>query len=90
MSHFFEFQQIRAVLDLPYLEKIDVAVPTNLKCGNCSEDAVERLHELGGKSPQGYVGLPWPPRSHVRAIARYPHSQSFDRTGEAIIRTTSG
>ena len=50
MSHFFEFQQIRAVLDLPYLEKIDVAVPTNLKCGNCSEDAVERLHELGGKS----------------------------------------
>ena len=52
MSHFFEFQQIRAVLDLPYLEKIDVAVPTNLKCGNCSEDAVERLHELGGKSPQ--------------------------------------
>jgi len=34
-------------------EKIDVAVPANLKCGNCSEDAVERLHELGGKSPQG-------------------------------------
>jgi hypothetical protein len=53
MSHLFEFQQIRAVLDLPYLKKIDVAVPTNLKCGNCSEDAVERLHELGGKSPQG-------------------------------------
>ena len=47
MSHLFEFQQIRAVLDVPYLEKIDVAVPTNLKCGNCSEEAVERLHELG-------------------------------------------
>src|SRR3546814_20454637 len=27
--------------------------PANLKCGNCSEEAVERLHALGGKSPQG-------------------------------------
>jgi glyoxylase-like metal-dependent hydrolase (beta-lactamase superfamily II) len=48
-----EFQQIMADLDLPYPKKIDVAVPANLKCGDCVEEAVEQLHELGGKSPQG-------------------------------------
>ena len=53
-----EFQQIMADLDLPYPKKIDVAVPANLKCGDCVEEAVEQLHELGGKSPQGLVGLP--------------------------------
>ena len=48
-----EFQQIMAELGLPYPEKIDVAVPANQKCGDCVEEAVEQLHELGGKSPQG-------------------------------------
>ncbi|OZA91433.1 MAG: Zn-dependent hydrolase [Erythrobacter sp. 34-65-8] len=48
-----EFQQIMARLDLPYPKKIDVAVPANLKCGDCVEDAAEHLHEIGGKSPQG-------------------------------------
>ena len=48
-----EFQQIMAELDLPYPEKIDVAVPANLKCGDCVEEAVEHMHEIGGKSPQG-------------------------------------
>lgn len=48
-----EFQRIMAELDLPYPKKIDVAVPANLKCGDCVEEAVEHLHEIGGKSPQG-------------------------------------
>lgn len=48
-----EFQRIMAELDLPYPKKIDIAVPANLKCGDCVEEAVEHLHEIGGKSPQG-------------------------------------
>jgi len=48
-----EFQRIMAELDLPYPKKIDVAVPANLKCGDCVEEAVEHLHKIGGKSPQG-------------------------------------
>jgi glyoxylase-like metal-dependent hydrolase (beta-lactamase superfamily II) len=48
-----EFQRIMAELDLPYPKKIDVAVSANLKCGDCVEEAVEHLHEIGGKSPQG-------------------------------------
>lgn len=48
-----EFQRIMAELELPYPKKIDVAVPANLKCGDCVEEAVEHLHEIGGKSPQG-------------------------------------
>ena len=48
-----EFQRIMAELDLPYPNKIDVAVPANLKCGDCVEEAVGHMHEIGGKSPQG-------------------------------------
>lgn len=48
-----EFQRIMDQLDLPYPKKIDVAVPANLKCGDCLEKAVARLHEIGGKSLQG-------------------------------------
>ena len=48
-----EFQRIMAELDLPYPKKIDVAVPANSKCGDCVEEAVEHLHKIGGKSPQG-------------------------------------
>ena len=48
-----EFQRIMAELDVPYPKKIDVAVPANLKCGDCVEEAVEHLHKIGGKSPQG-------------------------------------
>ena len=50
---FEEFQEIMTNLNLPYPEKIDVAVPANLKCGDCPEDAAEQLHQIGGKSPQG-------------------------------------
>lgn len=48
-----EFIQIMANLDLPYPAKIDVAVPANLLCGDCPPDAVEKLHAIGGKAPQG-------------------------------------
>ncbi len=48
-----EFQRIMDQLDLSYPKKIDVAVPANLKCGDCLEEAVEHMHEIGGKSPQG-------------------------------------
>ena len=50
---FDEFEEIMANLDLPYPQKIDVAVPANLKCGDCPEDPVELLRQIGGKSPQG-------------------------------------
>ena len=48
-----EFQQIMDELDLPYPKKIDVAVPANLMCGDCVEDVVSHLHQIGGRSPQG-------------------------------------
>ncbi|MXO75899.1 MULTISPECIES: MBL fold metallo-hydrolase [Bacteria] len=51
---FEEFEEIMTNLDLPYPKKIDVAVPANRKCGDCPEDAVEQLHRIGGKSPQGW------------------------------------
>ena len=48
-----EFQQIMDELDLPYPKKIDIAVPANLKCGDCVEEVVAHLHEITGQSPQG-------------------------------------
>lgn len=48
-----EFKIIMAELDLPYPKKIDVAVPANLKCGDCVANQEERMHEIGGLSPQG-------------------------------------
>ena len=48
-----EFQQIMADLDLPYPKKIDVAVPANLRCGDCAPEAWEHLDKMGEKSPQG-------------------------------------
>lgn len=51
---FEEFHEIMMNLDLPYPKKIDVAVPANLKCGDCTEGDVEELHQIGGKSPQGW------------------------------------
>lgn len=50
---FEEFENIMNNLDLPYPKKIDVAVPANLRCGDCPEDDVELLNRIGGKSPQG-------------------------------------
>ena len=50
---FEEFEEIMVNLDLPYPQKIDVAVPANLKCGDCPEDPAGLLHRIGGKSPQG-------------------------------------
>lgn len=49
-----EFAAIMANLKLPYPKKIDAAVPANRECGNCDDTSVRRIHELGGKSPQGW------------------------------------
>ena len=49
-----EFAAIMANLKLPYTNKIDVAVPANRECGNCDDTSVRKIHELGGKSPQGW------------------------------------
>ena len=50
---FEKFEEIMDNLDLPYPQKIDVAVPANLKCGDCPDDPTGLLHQIGGKSPQG-------------------------------------
>jgi len=36
-----EFVTIMAALDLPYPERIDIAVPANLLCGDCPPDTVD-------------------------------------------------
>ena len=48
-----QFKQIMAGLDLPYPKKIDVAVPANLRCGDCPEAELHKFRSLDGKSPQG-------------------------------------
>jgi sulfur dioxygenase len=48
-----EFMRIMSDLNLPYPKKIDVAVPANRLCGDCSDAAIEVLHGIGGLSPQG-------------------------------------
>ncbi len=48
-----EFKGIMASLNLPYPKKIDVAVPANRLCGDCADEAVEDLRQIGGSSPQG-------------------------------------
>lgn len=48
-----EFKRIMAALNLPYPKKIDVAVPANRLCGDCTEDTVAEAHAIGGKSEQG-------------------------------------
>ena len=48
-----EFVQVMANLNLPYPKKIDVAVPANRLCGDCPDDMVRRIHEIGDKSEQG-------------------------------------
>jgi glyoxylase-like metal-dependent hydrolase (beta-lactamase superfamily II) len=48
-----EFERIMAALDLPYPKKMDLAVPANRMCGNCPDDAAQRLQAAGGKAVQG-------------------------------------
>jgi sulfur dioxygenase len=48
-----QFMRIMADLDLPYPKKMDVAVPANQRCGDCSDDAIDELQGIGGLSPQG-------------------------------------
>ena len=48
-----EFVGIMASLELPYPAKMDVAVPANLRCGDCGSDAPEEVEERGGKAKQG-------------------------------------
>ncbi len=47
------FLEIMANLKLPYPEKMDVAVPANLRCGDCGSNAPEELDQRGGKTKQG-------------------------------------
>ena len=48
-----EFVSIMAKLDLPYPEKMDIAVPANLRCGACGSEAPEAVQETEGKAKQG-------------------------------------
>lgn len=48
-----DFVRIMAQLKLPSPKKIDVAVPANRLCGDCSRESLRELHALGGKAPQG-------------------------------------
>jgi len=70
MSHLFEFQQIRAVLDLPYLEKIDVAVPANLKSGNCAEATARARREIA-------AGIGWIALATAEPCAGYCALSAF-------------
>lgn len=49
-----EFATIMAELKLAYPKKIDIAVPANRACGNCDGASIRKIHEVGGKSPQGW------------------------------------
>ena len=48
-----QFVEIMAHLELPYPAKMDVAVPANLRCGDCCSDAPEKLEQRPGKAKQG-------------------------------------
>lgn len=48
-----DFVEIMANLDLPYPKKMDVAVPANLKCGDCVTEAFVTAKDLGGEAKQG-------------------------------------
>lgn len=48
-----EFVLIMANLKLPYPEKMDIAVPANLRCGECPDDSPLALRRAGGKAAQG-------------------------------------
>lgn len=48
-----EFVAIMAELNLPYPEKIDVAVPANKSCGACPEETVKLIEDTLGPSVQG-------------------------------------
>lgn len=48
-----EFIEIMANLNLPYPERIDVAVPANLSCGACPEEEKAIAGEPPGPSRQG-------------------------------------
>ena len=56
-----EFVDIMANLKLAYPKKIDLAVPANLRCGDCPSEAPEQLQAVGGKSVQG---VPTPEGRH--------------------------
>ena len=48
-----DFVEIMAHLELPYPAKMDVAVPANLRCGDCGSDAPEEVERRPGKAKQG-------------------------------------
>lgn len=48
-----DFLSIMDHLELPYPEKMDVAVPANRRCGDCDSDAPEEVENRPGKAKQG-------------------------------------
>ena len=48
-----EFVSIMEHLDLPYPNKMDIAVPANLRCGECGSTAPEEVQATKGKAEQG-------------------------------------
>lgn len=48
-----EFVQIMEQLKLPYPDKMDIAVPANLRCGECEAEPSACAGEKPGKSQQG-------------------------------------
>lgn len=52
-KHLGEFVSIMAHLELPYPAKMDVAVPANLRCGECYSDAPQEVEKTPGKAKQG-------------------------------------
>lgn len=48
-----DFLSIMDHLELPYPEKMDVAVPANLRCGDCGTAAPQEVEQRPGKARQG-------------------------------------
>lgn len=48
-----QFKEIMANLKLPYPKKIDIAVPANRSCGDCSEASIDEARAAADKSYQG-------------------------------------
>lgn len=50
---FEDFVSIMEHLELPYPEKMDVAVPANRRCGDCGTAAAQKVEQRPGKARQG-------------------------------------
>lgn len=48
-----DFVTIMDGLDLPYPEKMEVAVPANLRCGGSGSEPPKEIHQMEGEAEQG-------------------------------------